>query len=144
MEPETAGSIQAEDKHVTIIWNKDFRGIATLKVKLSNDCGESDYSEALTIDVYNSTMIDESQLSSITVYPNPANDFIRIKSSEISQGQVIIRIIDNQGKVVFNTKEGVTGNFFETSVDVSEFKSGLYDIQIVSDNSVVNTRVIIL
>ena len=144
LEPETAGSIQAEDKHVTIIWNKDFRGIATLKVKLSNDCGESDYSEALTIDVYNSTMIDESQLSSITVYPNPANDFIRIKSSEISQGQVIIRIIDNQGKVVFNTKEGVNGNFFETSVDVSEFKSGLYDIQIVSDNSVVNTRVIIL
>ena len=143
LDPALAGEIQAEDNQATINWNNDFRGVATLKVQLSNECGESELSDALSIEVFNSTKINEHTISNILVYPNPATETIRIKSQSIASGRVLIQVIDCYGRIVLVTENNVTDDYFETTLDISSLKSGLYDIQIVSELSVYNTRLVV-
>jgi hypothetical protein len=49
--PNTAGTINGSGNEITISWKDDFLGIANLKVRAINDCGESDFSEPLDINV---------------------------------------------------------------------------------------------
>lgn len=145
LEPAMAGSIQDEGNQASITWNKDFKGIATLKVMLSNECGDSEYSDALDIEVFNSTSIIENAIADITVYPNPSSGVINVKSgSSLSSGRVLIHVIDCFGKIVLTTEKSVTDNHFETTLDISSLRSGLYDIQIVSEKTIYNTRFVVL
>lgn len=143
MEPEEAGVLAVDGNTATITWNEAFRGIVSLRVKQSNDCGESNDSEALNIHVVNSTGVDESQISAIKVYPNPANEQVYLVGNAMSSGQIVIRIIDVLGNVVYNARKSVSDHQFEVQINISSFGSGLYDIQIVSDNQTSNTRLII-
>lgn len=144
LEPEAAGSIIVNENQATIVWDNDFRGMAALKVKLSNECGESETSEALNIEVFNSTNVSENSVADFLVYPNPASETISIESGAIASGHVRISIIDCQGKIVFATERTVTDNHLETKMDISSFRSGLYDIQIISEDKIYNTRLVIL
>ena len=144
LEPITAGDIQIEDDLATIKWNNDFRGFATLRVQLRNECGESNPSEGLSIEVINSTSTSETSVSNIMVYPNPAKETVSIKSESIAPGRIQIRLIDCYGKIVLTTEERVSDSHFETKLDIASIKNGLYDIQIVSEKEVYNTRLIVL
>ena len=144
LEPEVAGTINVNENQATITWDNDFRGIAALTVKLSNECGESETSDALDIEVFNSTNVSENSIADIKVYPNPAKETVSIKSESIAPGRIQIRIIDCYGKIVLATEARVSDSHFETKLDIAPFKKGLYDIQIVSEKSVYDTPLIVL
>ncbi|MEI7499256.1 MAG: T9SS type A sorting domain-containing protein [Bacteroidota bacterium] len=59
----------------------------------------------------------------VLVYPNPAKDFIVLRSSEVMQG---IQIFSGTGKIVYNQ----VMNAKESRISTSDFSSGLYMIQI--------------
>lgn len=144
LEPETAGNIQAEGKQAKIRWDKDFKGNASLRVMFSNECNNSEYSDALDIEVFNSSNTTEYSITDITVYPNPASGTINIKSGSLASGRVLIQIIDCYGKIVSATEKSVTNHHFETTLDISSFRSGLYDIQVISEKNILNTRLVVL
>ena len=58
--PEDAGTMTANGNNLTIDWEESFRGEAKIEVKLRNDCGESEVSEALNVLVKNSYSVDEN------------------------------------------------------------------------------------
>jgi len=72
----------------------------------------------------------------VLVYPNPAKDFIVIRTNESMQG---IQIFNSSGQVVSNQPV----NTKETRISTSEFKPGLYMIRIDTKTSQFNRSVLI-
>lgn len=64
--------------------------------------------------------VDESSSLQYYVYPNPANDFIGITSSEFAD-DVFLEIFDNSGKTVF---KGIIE--LNQDIDIKDYKDGIY------------------
>jgi hypothetical protein len=69
---------------------------------------------------------EEPELS-MSVYPNPANNFINV-STKGTDGNSILRITDVLGKVVL--EETITEN---KKLDVSDFKNGVYLVNVIEN-----------
>jgi hypothetical protein len=68
----------------------------------------------------------------ILIYPNPANNFFELKNYN---GE--IKIYDLAGKKVKEIK-----NYFGDSIDLSDIKSGVYQIQISVNNELISKKLI--
>ena len=79
--------------------------------------------------------VSEITASNISVFPNPAKDFVMVKANNISE----ISIIDLSGKVVYRN----VLNSSEERIDISTFDSGIYIISITDDISVYTQKLII-
>lgn len=83
---------------------------------------------------YNSTLgIDAVSLNtnSVKLYPNPVNDRLFIKSTEQIESVTIYNI---NGQLIKRTNETING------VDVSVLSSGLYMIEIKTNNNTINQK----
>ena len=118
--PEDAGIMTANGNNLTIDWEESFRGEAKIEVKLSNDCGESEISEALEVLVKNSYGIGENGENGISIYPNPAHNQIIVTG--ISNEQ--IEICNPLGQVMI--KANIHDN---EPIDISKLQSGIYFIK---------------
>ena len=120
--PEDAGTMTANGNNLTIDWEESFRGEAKIEVKLSNDCGESEISEALNVLVKNSYSVDENNANGIGIYPNPANNQIVITGITDTR----IEICNPFGQVLMQAE--VHEN---EPVDISRLQSGIYFIRLI-------------
>ncbi len=64
-----------------------------------------------------------------TLYPNPANDILKIQS-----------IIPVEKVEIFSTKGFLIGKYFSTEINVSQLSAGLYFIKIHSDEMIVSKQ----
>jgi hypothetical protein len=69
--------------------------------------------------------------SDFTVYPNPANNLLYIKSEKIG-GNVAMKLSTLSGQIVLN--QSFTANASELSVPVNQIPSGLYILEIAYNN----------
>ena len=81
--------------------------------------------------------INEIIESSTEIYPNPANNTLNIVSYAINIDD--IRIINIEGKEIFNT----TVNASQARVNTSDLATGLYIIEIKSENNTIKRKLII-
>ena len=79
-------------------------------------------------------MQDNSIITDVTVFPNPAKDKLNIRG-DIQNAQLYI--YDLTGNVVMK-KENVTDG---SSVNLSEIKAGIYMVRIVENEKVFNTKI---
>lgn len=77
------------------------------------------------------------ELSTFSVYPNPASDHIIIKSSVESNGEV--EITNSLGQIVY--AEGTESTNFK--VDVSKFKSGVYLLRIKTSKGIETSKFVV-
>lgn len=84
-----------------------------------------------TITVVDPLSVSEYAADEIRVYPNPVQDFIQFDGLETLDDSPTITIFDVQGKVV---KQALL--LGERRIDLSEFSSGVYTYQIVTDRGV--------
>ncbi len=80
--------------------------------------------------------IDEVQGLNVSVYPNPANDLINIKST-LSEGS--ITIFDMTGKLLINQQISGAMN----SINTSELKNGIYNLIISNGEKTSSEKLII-
>ena len=71
----------------------------------------------------------------LSVFPNPTNEMITLRSETAWEGKKQITIIDNVGKVVI--QQELTDP--EMTLDVSRLNSGFYSLQIIGQNKVSET-----
>ncbi len=152
LEPETAGTLVQEGHQARVEWNYDYSGQASISYRYENVCGSTALSEALTVNVYNSTGTDEHEAAKIEVYPNPATNMIHVKT----QGENIdaLRIVDLAGRVVYECSpstlrqaqgtHGVQGTGTITIETSRLGGSGLYTLQVVHNGSVSHIRVVVM
>ena len=143
IEPEEAGSLNAEENQVSIDWNEDYRGMATLNYSVSNECGEFEIAPALSIHVINSTGLSETDANDIEVYPNPANELVRVKATGIANGETVIRIIDVLGRTVLKTKSNCNDGVLEAQINIATLRGGIYELQVVTEGKVFGKRLVI-
>ena len=100
------------------------------KYGISIDGGYSIYwSECIDKDYQG---VDENIVDNVTVYPNPANDIIRVELQNIASVQRI-DIYDVTGKLMVSSKE--------TVINVSELESGMYFVNIVTEKGILTKKI---
>lgn len=139
IEPATAGSIIGEGPQAHVEWDSDYRGEAVISYSYENACGSTELSEALSVNVFNSTGLDDQENATVAVYPNPANGIIHVKA--LNEGKAWLRAIDMSGRVVY--EQEMTA--IECDIATSNFGgSGLYTLQVVQNDQVTNVRVVVM
>ena len=86
-----------------------------------SDCINKDYQD-----------LDENDIADLNVYPNPAQDFIRVETMCTSSLQRI-DIYDITGKLIVSSTD--------TEINVSKLKSGMYFVNILTDKGVVTKKI---
>ncbi len=148
LQPAEAGTVTGENHRAIVEWESDFRGQARIMYAYENPCGTTSMSEALMVNVFNSTGVNEQQCPSIEIYPNPANDVIHVKAD--LEGKATLRIIDMLGRTVYESKIQEAGGSSSassggTTIDTSKIgKAGLYTLQIIQNEAVSSVRFVIL
>lgn len=74
--------------------------------------------------VVNNLGIDKEQLSSLSIYPNPASDNVTISNIP---AESTVRLLDMTGKVLFSTTANST-----VSMDLTDVKAGVYMLSVES------------
>ena len=143
LEPEQAGEIVSEGRQAIVRWDSNFKGMAYVSYRLSNDCGESNNSETLRVRVTNSTSVDENDATRLEVFPNPASDKIELIAHQLQGETVVIRIVDALGRTVYDTQRSTDAGILREALGTTMLRSGLYDLQIIDGTHIHSTRIII-
>ena len=125
---------EAEEFHFSIIPNLHVgRSIAETAVKVESNGGEVVY--FVTVD---GELLSISEISSTAkVYPNPANNQVRIESA---QGIESVMVYNMMGALV----ETIPANSMILNVNLSQYRNGTYFFNIrQSDGTVSNQRVVV-
>jgi len=105
-----------------------------------SDGSKTEVSYQLTIQVGDPTGIEKLQLLGISVYPNPSEGIIYIKTDDYLNKDLIVKIYDVNGQVVYSNY-----HLTETieKIDLSNNKSGIYFIQLINDKYFSTEKIII-
>ena len=125
---------EAEEFHFSIIPNLPVgRSVAETAVKVESDGGEVVFN--VTVD---GELLSISEISSTAkVYPNPANNQVRIESA---QGIESVMVYNMMGALV----ETIPANGMILNVNLSQYRNGTYFFNIrQSDGTVSNQRVVV-
>jgi hypothetical protein len=93
------------------------------------------------IHVTNASISDIEYGSKINVFPNPASDKLYVNFDQIKDLPLSIKLVNSMGQCISLTNGTERTNLF--AIDVSNFSCGLYTLQLIFDNGIVNKEVIV-
>jgi len=119
---------------------EDDRGVITVKVT-ATDSGGLSANDDFLIDVV--TGLEDQLLSKqITLYPNPTDRIFELLIYNEHIGDVNIQVIDQLGRVFISTIIYKTDEELRHRIDLSGKSSGVYFVQIQTDNAQTVKRII--
>ncbi|MBI3134027.1 MAG: T9SS type A sorting domain-containing protein [Bacteroidetes bacterium] len=80
---------------------------------------------------------------SVSVYPNPASNYVNLQLNGLNGADVVIRITDVQGKVVYTKTLNTVNGLYTEKIDVSAFMQGVYVVDILSNETVLMSNRIV-
>jgi hypothetical protein len=80
--------------------------------------------------------------SIISVYPNPANNVVRVVMPLSSPEAYTVRMLDINGRVVFNKTQSKSTSVSET-ISLDQFAGGVYTIQVSTASGVSTSKVVV-
>lgn len=86
---------------------------------------------------YVSTFIDEFEQRDVLIYPNPTKENIQLSFNNPIEE---IQLVDINGKILFQAQE--IDQRQQMTIDMSQYKSGVYFLQLNTDNGVSTEKVI--
>jgi hypothetical protein len=116
--------------------------VFTGTVVAANDSSGVPYAiNSSTVQVpYGSTAgLSEGSMSDVRVYPNPANEYVQV---QMGKDVIVrdIRIVDQTGRVAIS--KSINKSIRTTRIDISKLETGVYTIQIITENAQFNQRVV--
>jgi PKD repeat protein len=125
--PSEAGVFLGGEITCSVTWSNTFTGIATLKVRGINDCGEGSWSPELEIFVDDCTGISlDTKADKFTIYPNPNSGNFVVSGNFTNNQPVVISITDLVGSEVF--RQTFTTEIIQ--IELEELNSGVYFLKI--------------
>lgn len=106
-----------------------------LRFAFTGDGGNNLYIDEIRMDV--TISVDENEINGFNVYPNPANDVLSIELTNADKAEW--SLVNTTGQTVLNGS--TTG--VETTIDVSTLSSGMYILQVRTENALSTEKVII-
>jgi hypothetical protein len=119
-------------------------GVNTIKYLLKNAVLSTVDTLTFIINVGNITGLKKDDNKRLTwfIYPNPSQDFFILRLSKETSLGVGIKILDITGKVVYD-KRAVNADNQEIKINISDFISGYYDVQIEMKDLLLKDKLII-
>lgn len=118
-------------------------GVYDVMLVTANASGSDSIAKTCFIKIEQASAIHETDLLSpvINVHPNPANEVIFITINTLNKNfteGTVIRMIDVDAKEVFNIPFNII-----TEIPASEFKNGIYLLQIITRYKIESRKIII-
>lgn len=82
------------------------------------------------------TIAEYNKQITLSVYPNPAQDFLFVKNSSVTLELFTLKIIDLQGKEIMQRKLNSTAE----EINLSELMEGEYIIRVISSTSALENQ----
>ena len=117
IEPAEAGTLTPNGGFVLVNWSPEFIGTATLKVIVSNACGEGE--NAINVNVKSTFDVKENIINA-KIYPNPTSGIVNIEIA----GMQRITVTNTLGQMVIDKELDANS----TSLDIAQFGKGLFVI----------------
>ena len=127
LNPNVCFFIKDQEENIWRLYFNSFEGSSTGNVSFNTEL------------ISTAAVEEGNQNNNITIYPNPASDYVNL-ICESSKKDNIIYISDLNGKIVLKEK---TNGFSAINVNVSNFKKGIYIVSLVSDNFIKKEKLII-
>ncbi len=104
-------------------------------------CGADTLNQTVTIAGIG---IEESLIAqTLNVYPNPSNGKFRVEFSVEGLKNVSLRVSSLLGQEIYTSNPGNVSGSYRADLDLSNQATGVYIIQIITDDSVVSRRITI-
>ena len=82
-------------------------------------------------------------LIDLVIYPNLSRDIFNIEFTSLLRQNLEIRIINSIGDIVYlENLDNYTGDY-NKAINLKEFSKALYFLEIITDNGVVNKKLIL-
>ncbi len=143
--PENSGTITQNNVTAQIQWNPTYEGSAIIKVRSSNDCGTSEWSDSLTVQTYMCLGSEEynDSRSIFNIYPNPVSNKLSVSYyNQISNKSVTIEILNMYGTIVI--KQDMPKEQHTLDIDVTKLLKSLYLIRAVENGVVVGVKKLVV
>ncbi len=122
----------------TYIANGDYN----VSLIVSNACGSDTTSN--TIHIYYVDIKDNSMLTNLDIFPNPTNKMLYINFMSQQKQYVEINLINLIGCKLWTDKSHLfKGNYYNNSIDLSDYPKGIYFIRINTKNEVITQKIIV-
>ncbi len=138
--PPEAGTISGTSPTGTVIWSDDFIGYAYVSVRGTGNCGTSEYSEQLQVEVTEGTKVAKlNENTHFNIYPNPNTGIFSLKILSKDNEIYKIRIFNEIGLQVYEDFVRVQKQS-TSNIDISNFANGIYFVNIISENVNITKR----
>lgn len=84
-----------------------------------------------------------ASITNITLIPNPATDQVKVMVSLASAQTVEFRLVDITGKYVYTAHESAAQGNFTHQINLNEFASGIYLVEIATGNEIARRKLVI-
>lgn len=113
----------------------------TYYVEVSNAQGCTTVSTTITVSDVSVHDLSASE-SNLMVYPNPFNDQFTVEFNIDQTEQLKVNLLNIQGQVIYSDElRGFKGNY-KKNIDLNSFANGIYQLQVITDGSVVTRKVV--
>jgi hypothetical protein len=142
--PANAGTITGSDTVAQVSWDQAFIGMAHIKVKTINSCGESPWSEEKLTLVDRTTSVETSaDGGQMLIFPNPCEGSfkIRIESDYTETSEILV--LDYTGKVVASTGYFIMPSIFEKDLNLGTNAKGIYLVLLKSSRGNILRKLVV-
>jgi len=147
IEPASAGTLApgGDGLNCTVTWASGYAGQATIKVKATNQCGESLFSPVFAVNVANTFGVEENNSGlGISVYPNPNKGMFRIDLRSEKPTTAVVSIMNAAGKIILSSTEIQIDNTLSLPLEITGQPEGIYLLKIVTEQGISSRKLIII
>ena len=97
----------------------------------------------LSVNVSNSTNIEELNIDKLTLYPNPSQDVFNIEFTSLVRQDLELRIINSIGEIVYIDNLNNHIGQYNNSISLAKYSKAIYFLEIQTDDGIVNKKLIL-
>ena len=117
-------------------------GVYYYKVVATLENGEVEESNIVVVDLKD---IKSNEKAAFSIHPNPSNGDVWIKGKGgMLDGSFDVKIINSEGQTTYTNTVNNEANEANYKLDVTHLLSGVYEVQISSENGSGNYRILIM
>jgi hypothetical protein len=131
-------SYQWQDGSDSQVYHVTQYGSYSVTVTSEHDCRTSKDVVVALIDA-----VDErTGAQEVTLYPNPNNGLFNISLSKELKGDVMVKVVNNQGQVVYN-RTLAADDLANEQINVQHLSRGLYHVSIITEKQTYQGKIVI-
>ncbi len=111
-----------------------------VEASTTNGCTDSD---TIIVTVIYGLYVNNIQTGDISIYPNPAQDYLYIKIKDINASNIDIDITDLSGKLIYNKTIENINNDFGYKIDLQNQPGGIYMLHLKTDKFIISRKIIL-